>query len=527
MFGAALTATICRGRSSFLDVSNRVASAQFAAVPRLNPRTIARFVDPLPIPKVLSPSGQRADPAAASKTLPFYRVEMREFESRIHRDLKPTRQWGYNSMTPGPVLETRRGHALMVEWVNSLPKRHMFAVDHGLHGAEPGLPEVRTVVHVHGAKTLPESDGYPERWFAPGKSATSYYPNTQDAALLWYHDHAMGINRLNMFAGLFGLFVIRDEVEEALALPRAEYEIPLVVYDRYLDTDSQLSYPVSKDPRNPWVPEVYGDAILINGTLYPYVDVEPRMYRFRILNCANGRFFSLSLSNGQPFYQLGTDLGLLPEPIRLQSLMLFPAERADLIVDFAGRQGEQIVLRHQSIELCQFRVKRGVSGHSGAIPAKLRPIERTRETAATRSRTLTLSEVDDYAGNSMIMLLNGKRWSDPITETPNLDTVEIWNLVNLTGDAHPIHLHLVRFQILDRRPFDQFTYNENHTLRFTGPAVAPDPGEAGWKDTVRADPGMVTRIIIRFEGYPGRYVWHCHLLEHEDNEMMRPYEVIA
>jgi spore coat protein A len=127
----------------------------------------------------------------------------------------------------------------------------------------------------------------------------------------------------------------------------------------------------------------------------------------------------------------------------------------------------------------------------------------------------------------MVMLLNGSHWSDPVTEQPILDSVEIWNLINLTEDAHPIHLHLVRFQILDRRPFDVFAYQQNRTIRYLGPATPPDPNEAGWKDTVRADPGLVTRIIARFEGFAGRYVWHCHLLEHEDNEMMRPYEVVT
>jgi spore coat protein A len=161
------------------------------------------------------------------------------------------------------------------------------------------------------------------------------------------------------------------------------------------------------------------------------------------------------------------------------------------------------------------------------MPPTLRPVAKLPESAAVTTRMLTLIEYDDYVGNSMVMLLNGSHWSDPITEQPILDSVEIWNLINLTEDAHPIHLHLVRFQILDRRPFDVFDYQQHRTLRYLAPATQPAANEAGWKDTVRADPGVVTRIITKFEGFAGRYVWHCHLLEHEDNEMMRPYEVVT
>jgi spore coat protein A len=149
------------------------------------------------------------------------------------------------------------------------------------------------------------------------------------------------------------------------------------------------------------------------------------------------------------------------------------------------------------------------------------------ESSAIKTRTLSLVEVDDLVQRPMTMLLNNAHWSMPVTENPVLDSTEIWELLNTTDDAHPIHLHLVRFQILDRRNFDVSAYWIKGEVKYTGPAQPPDPSEAGWKDTVRADPGMVTRIIARFEGFPGRYVWHCHILEHEDNEMMRPYDVIA
>jgi spore coat protein A len=160
------------------------------------------------------------------------------------------------------------------------------------------------------------------------------------------------------------------------------------------------------------------------------------------------------------------------------------------------------------------------------IPATLHPVERIAESSAIKTRRLTLDERLDYVQRSMGMLLNNTPWHAPITEKPVLNTTEIWELVNLTDDSHPIHLHLVRFQILDRRRFDTFEFQTKGTLRYAGPIQPPDANEMGWKDTVRADPAMVTRIIVPFDGYAGRYVWHCHILEHEDNEMMRPFEVL-
>jgi spore coat protein A, manganese oxidase len=173
--------------------------------PFFNPNSLARFVDPLPIPHLARPVGHRPSPADPGKQIPYYRIEMRQFESKLHRDFNPARQWGFDSSVPGPTFDTRKGEEFLVEWVNSLPREHFLPIDHNLHGAEANQPQVRTVVHVHGAKAPPASDGYPEDWFVSGKSTVSYYPNDQGAAMLWYHDHAMGINRLNIYAGLLVL----------------------------------------------------------------------------------------------------------------------------------------------------------------------------------------------------------------------------------------------------------------------------------------------------------------------------------
>ena len=493
----------------------------------LNPNSLTPFVDALPIPEIATPNGYRPSPVDPAVKLPYYRIAMRQFESKVHRDMKPTRLWGYEGHSPGPTFETRSGKGLLVEWANELPATHFLPIDHSIHGAEADKPEVRTVVHLHGAKAPPESDGYPENWFVPGKSAVCHYPNHQDAAMLWYHDHALGINRLNVFAGMLGTFIVRDEVEDALDLPRGKYEIPLVIYDRIFDLDSQLNYPVSGDPQKPWVPEVFGDAALVNGKLFPYLAVEPRPYRFRVLNGANGRFFHLSLPKGLAFHQIGTDQGLLPAPVQLDRVSLAPGERADLVVDFSGLGGTNVVLKNDAFDVMQFRVGKSVADGKTALPQSLRSVPKIAEAAAVKTRTLSLVEVDDLVQRPMTMLLNNAHWSMPVTENPVLDSTEIWELVNTTDDSHPIHLHLVRFQILDRKKFDINTYWSKGTLRYTGAAVPPEPCEMGWKDTVRADPGMVTRIIVRFEGFVGRYVWHCHILEHEDNEMMRPFDVVA
>jgi spore coat protein A len=267
--------------------------------------------------------------------------------------------------------------------------------------------------------------------------------------------------------------------------------------------------------------------VLVNGKLLPYLEVEPRPYRFRLLNGSNGRFYSLTLTEGAELVQIGTDAGLLPAPVHVKALTIAPAERADLIVDFSRHAGKRITLRNQVVPIMQFRVSNKAGGAVVPLPKQLRSVPKLSEASAVRTRQLTLEEVDTVLDDPMVHLLNGSRWSDPITERPVIDTTEIWSFLNLTADTHPIHLHLVRFQILDGRSFDVPLYLVSKKLRYTGEPYPPEPNEAGWKDTVRVNPGTVTRIIVNFEGYVGRYVWHCHILEHEENEMMRPYEIVA
>ncbi len=511
-----------------MAMTSRSMAANLAApaLPLLNPLTLPRFVDPLPRPPRARPISQLARADGSGRLMPCYRIEARAFRRRLHRDLPPTLQWGYAGSVPGPVLEARSGEPLCVEWANGLPARHLLPIDHNVHGAEKDVPEVRIVTHVHGARVPAGSDGYPEDWYLPGQSRRYIYSNAQDAATLWYHDHAMGITRLNIYAGLFGSFIIGDAREDALGLPGGDRDLPLLLCDRLIGRDGALYYPVSDDPEAPWVPECQGNAVLCNGMLYPWLDVEASTYRLRLGNAANTSFFSLSLSHQLPMVQIGSDQGLLAAPLPRQQVELYPAERADVIVDFSALAGQTVELRHQGQAIMVFRVAAGTASRPSALPGRLNEVPRMPASLAVQERQLVIGEQDDPSGSPLTMLLDGKRWSDPISETPRQHSTEIWSFVNITGDAHPMHLHLVRFQVLDRRPFDLFAWNARRDLVYTGPAQPPEAHEAGWKDTVRADPEMVTRIIMRFDGEPGRYVWHCHFLEHEDNEMMRPYQLL-
>jgi spore coat protein A, manganese oxidase len=516
-------------------------------IPMLHTLGLTPFVDPLPLPQRAQSLGHHA----GSQKL---RIGMREVHAKVHRDVPATRLWTYCDLTPGgaapsalaPLIEARSGQALYVEWVNNLPTQHFLPVDFTLHGCGHDLPEVRACVHLHGAKAPTKDDGYPEDWFVPGRSRICRYPLQQDAATLWYHDHAMGLNRLNIYAGLVGMALIRDREEDALDLPTGKYEVPLTLYDRDFSADGQLFYPTSGDPDHPWVSEFYADGILINGKIRPYFEVEPRLYRFRLLNAANSRFFTLSFTGQQPFHQIGSDQGLLAAPVQLTRLELAPAERVDLLIDFSHAAGQHLHLLNGAFDILEFRVAPAPTSAlrvpdpalppphvvdakwpAGGIPKTLRTIDRIPESSAILTRTVTLHDYLDKVHNSMYMLLNGKHWHEPVTEQPRLNTTEIWEFVNLTEDTHPMHLHLVRFQILDRHSFDVFAYQVRQQLRFLSPAAPPAPNELGWKDTVQCPPGTITRIIVHFEGYPGKYLYHCHILEHESNDMMRPFEVLA
>jgi spore coat protein A len=527
-------------------------SGHAAALPVYRkPASLERYIDPLPIPK-------RLIPETTGKGGTQYRVRMLEFTQQMHSQLPPTRLWGYEGHYPGPTFETLRGEPIAVQWENRLPSQHIFQVDPRIHGAMPPAPAVRTVPHLHGSRSPSDSDGLPEKWFASGQSARYHYPNDQAAATLWYHDHAVGITRLNVYAGLSGFFLLRDDEERSMGLPSGEYEVPLVLQDRTLDDQGQLVYsPTFDDGQRPlpgfWAPELFGDLPVVNGAIYPYMQVEPRRYRLRLLNGANSRFFNLffNLSKSptdipalRPFHQIGTDGGFLPSPVALTQVLLAPAERADLIVDFSGVEGKTVTLsnnapapfpgwdtlhpRHLALyELMQFRVTLPLSsnGKSFSIPPP-RPFPMLDESKSIATRDFVLSEMMDGQGRSLGVLINGKGYDEPVTEIVKLGSIEKWRFINSTEDAHPMHLHLVQFQILERQGFNPSALR-NGTVQLVGTRRLPAASEAGWKDTAVVSPREVLTIIVRFEGYTGRYVFHCHMLEHEDNDMMRPFEVTA
>jgi spore coat protein A len=562
---------------------------------------------------------------------------------------------------PAFTIEVKWNKTVQVQWRNELvdamrnPLPHLLPVDPTLHWANPiGMRDMRPnpadtaywthpylqgpngnytgpvpiVTHVHGAHTTEDSDGYAEAWYLPAKAAldpnitfatgtffdyfnTKYglgwtpgtatfkYPNDQPATTLWYHDHTLGMTRLNVYAGPAGFWLIRggpNDVDLGYIAPGVgddpfgEYtEIPIVIQDRSFNADGSLFYPDNRaffEELNPaqlqipfipglacdglhsdvspiWQPEFFGNMMVVNGFTWPYLEVEQTRYRFRFLNGCNSRFLILKMDNDMPFYQIGGDQGFLPARLPLTELLLGPAERADVIVDFSTIPvGTEIILLNlgpdepfgggipgvdfdpadpeSTGQVMLFRVKAGSSLPTGSLPTTL-PAAPVLGPAVA-SRTISLNEeesksvriVTDVFGNVVLdcadpaaeafgptsALLgtlnpdgtgNPLLWMDPITENPALFTTETWEIHNFTVDAHPIHIHLVKFEVVNREDA-------------AGNVRGPESWETGFKDTVIAYPGEITRVKMYFD-LPGFYVWHCHIVEHEDNEMMRPYHV--
>jgi FtsP/CotA-like multicopper oxidase with cupredoxin domain len=540
---------------------------------------------------------------------------------------------------------------------------------------------IPATVHVHGGEVPPEIDGGPDSWFTSdglhhgsgyythpgipvaGNEAVYRYPNTQEAAPIWFHDHTLGATRLNVYCGLAGAYLIVDPANSLPAnLPGPGEIIPLVIQDRMFDTNGQLFFPAgppeSPNPDHPfWVPEFIGDAICVNGKTWPYLNVAPKRYRFLIINGSNARAYEMFLTNprtkenGPPLWQIATDGGYLDAPVEIDPnaakparsmLVVMPGERAELIIDFGGLP-PQTRLHLKNIakapypagdaalgatvgRILEIRVNLPLAGPDTSYdPASGTPLRtgagkivRLADPAAgtlapgvtaRQVRQLTLNEVMgmpaakmevEYPGGPLEILVNNTKWdgirSDgtvrtdfrPVTvggltaylsETPGEGDTEVWEIVNLTADAHPMHTHLTQFQLINRQGFDARKYDAAYNAAFPGGAFIPGygppldyntgnpralggnpdvvpflrsvaqppfPNEAGWKDTIMSPPGMVTRFVVRFapmykpiadlelfypfvpfdpaRGYS--YVWHCHIVDHEDNEMMRPYAVL-
>lgn len=498
----------------------------------------------------------------------------------------------------GPVIIARKGTPFELTVHNGAGGHPLaFAIDSELVPAGTNDAKCpRTSVHLHGGNTGPDSDGGPDQAFVSGRSYTYHYGNNQDAAGLWYHDHALGLTRLNVYAGLAGGYLLRDtpgpggsgiDTGDGTHLPPPPYEVPLIIQDRMFNPDGSFAYPPNPDLKGPdggprpWAPEFFGDVATVNGKCWPNLDVARGKYRFRVLNGSNARFYDLKFDAGGPalaFHQIGSDGGLLNAPVRLNRLVIGPGERADLVVDFAGLPaGSRVVLRNsarvpypdgpESIargglplpQIMQFTVQ-SRTGYTVPLPARLREKDITslREAAPARTRQMALVEVANADDVPVMALLNNRMFDSPDITVVKSDTLEEWELINTTEDAHPIHLHFTQFQVLNRQKFDAGSYLE--ATGFIDPAtglVMPGRGnsveagrfligrpkeapatEQGWKDTVVALPGEVTRIRVPFgagaaggaplaigSSFKGEYVWHCHILEHEDNDMMQRYVI--
>jgi spore coat protein A len=559
--------------------------------------------------------------------------------------LTMTTVWSYGSVShpgtfnyPAFTIEADFHKPVRIKWINDLKDSsgnflpHLLPVDPTLHWANPpggttgrdSRPTLSTtpspytgpvpiVTHLHGGHNAQESDGYAEAWFLPQAhnipggfatqgtwyeffknefqtkfgvewepgTATFQYQNDQRPGTFWYHDHTLGMTRLNVYAGPAGFYLLRrgpgDLPGAVLPGPAPGvganpfgrfYEIPLAIQDRSFNSDGSLFYPDTRaffdgfgGPYIPtsdvppiWNPEFFGDTMVVNGRTWPFLEVERRRYRFRFLNGCNARFLILKVVSNLlatrpapaalPFWQIGTEGGFLPGPVMLDQLLMSPSERADVIVDFTNFSvGTELYLINEGPDepfgggtagtdfppanlqttgqVMKFRVVPLASKDTSHDPARLTLPAFKPLGSPSNTRKLSLNEkASTFSGfdgpvEAELGTLDGagnpvpRDWDDAITENPVLGSIEIWEIYNFTQDAHPIHIHEVQFQVVNRQPFD-------------GDARPPERWETGFKDSVIAYPEEITRIKAMFD-LPGLYVWHCHIVEHEDNEMMRPY----
>lgn len=440
------------------------------------------FSRSLSLPPVLSPTTTDA-------TTDYYNISMEAGNKQIVAG-GPTRVWGYNGIFPGPTIKARRNRRVVVRQTNNL--------------------SVNTSVHLHGGHTPPISDGYPTHYIVPGSFRDYVYPNDQLPATLWYHDHTMDFTGRNVYNGLAGFYILTDEFEDALPLPRGRYEILLVVQDRTFNADGSLTYNNSGMTR---MNGFQGEKILTNGTIQPYHFVERRKYRFRILNGSNARFYEFALSNGQQLIQIGSDAGLLSAPVPRSSIVLAPAERVDVIIDFAQvAGGTNLILQNlrgtgATSEVMQFRVMPWHYGKDNSrIPAVLRQVDRIPISSATVIRDFTLNQ-SMVMGGATFSFNNLPFNPTRIDANPQLNATEIWAFHSNTQMDHPIHIHDISWQIVD--------INGN----------PPPAWNMGWKDTFVVPALGTVRVIGKFTDHTGDYVFHCHILEHEDFAMMGQFRV--
>jgi spore coat protein A len=574
--------------------SGSFAVSGMAQVPMLGVSpALTKYVDPLPVPPVAAPKSL----PVVSRVADYYEIAMTQHQHQFHSELGKATVWTYGmkgqpGIYLGPTIVARKDRPVVVKWFNQLPNDPNTyplkdSIDPTIMGAD--LPTGRAVPHLHGGKTAARFDGLPGQWWtADGQKGPDFvtdtftYTNEQPAALLWYHDHAMGSTRFSPYMGLAAAYLLFDKVDTGTTIngqrvPSGNYHLPIVLQDKVFNPDGTLFYPISGiSATHPiWVPEFFGDTPVINGKAYPRLDAEPRRYRLRLLNGSQARFYDLAFEhNGSslPFHVIGSEQGLLPSPVEKTNLLIAPGERFDVIVDFSGLQlGTKITVKNSALapypgggmadipELMQIAINAPLVGQDLSVPAaalKLPAIPRLLPTPHLANREVVGDELTDATDTPVGVKFNGYGSMDPTTDFIKAGSTETWEWINLTGDAHPMHVHLTSFQVLNRQPFDADGYKIAwdaylasgrlpnlkpvlSTFLTLGSAEPPPPEEMGGKDTVKAYPGYVTRIRAKFE-LPltslldmnfktrsfGTYVYHCHILEHEENDMMRPFEVI-
>ena len=474
-------------------------------------RTKLAIANRLPQSKLPAPftMGWKTPPAAPKVSIgdtDYFTITQQQVKAQILPD-RQTTIWGYNGTTPGPTIYVDQHRKAVVRQICALPDRH----------PELGY-NVWTSTHLHGSCSLPEYDGYASDITTPGAFKDYQYPNIQDARTLWYHDHGVHITANNAYMGLAAQYILHSDAERALPIPHGHYDQPLILKDAMFQENGDLV--IDDNNEN----GIYGDVILVNGVPWPRMEVEPRKYRFRVLNASVSRSYDLSLDTGEPLVVIGTDGGLMPAPQPCAHVKVGMAERYEIVIDFSKYQpGQKVTLKNRSPDnnidydttgvVCQFVVGAHVTDpRSNEIPQDLNPnmnVMGLKESDAKTTRLMRFERKDGH------WTVNGQTWEDVVNSdyeltvaNPGLGDVEIWELENPSGGwFHPVHIHLVDFKVLDRngRP--------------------PEDWEKGPKDVVYVGENEKVRVIMRFENQVGRYMMHCHNLVHEDHDMMVQFEV--
>ncbi|KZV19530.1 hypothetical protein F511_06392 [Dorcoceras hygrometricum] len=530
----------------------------------IDPSALEMFVDELPdMPRI-----KGFDIVNGVRVTKSLDIGMFHKTWKFHRDLPPTPVFAYGlsqetATVPGPTIETLQGIHTYITWRNYLPSKHILPWDPTIPTAMPhsstGIP---TVVHLHGGIDEPQSDGHANAWFTAGfrdrgpswTKEKYHYDNMQHPGTLWYHDHAMGLTRVNILAGLFGAYIIRQpSVELTLQMPyEEEFDRPLLMFDRNFNKDGSIF--MNSTGNNPsihpqWRPEYFADVIIVNGKAWPYMIVRRRRYRFRIINTSNARFFSFYFDNGLEFIHIGSDSAYNNKPIRLNKILLAPSEIAVVLIDFTESNsssatlcndapypfpsGDQVNKRNSKI--MKFIITAGHERDTTRLPTTLIKYPPPNPTSASITRYIVMYEYTSNTDEPTHMYINAKPFEAPVTETPKVGATEIWTVINLTEDTHPLHIHLGLILALNQTKVvgvDEFKscmmeLNDATKCKVDkyvrGETIQVPAHEKGWKNVYKMMPGCETTILVRFsyihsnESYPfdataePGYIYHCHV----------------